>query len=230
MAKASKFSLPLFPLNTVLYPGLELPLFIFEPRYQAMIRDCLDEESLFGVVLIESGPEVGGPAKPCQVGTLARIVQVEPETGGEMYIWVIGEERFKIWEYSVSIDDYLVGQVSRLPDNQGDRLGLTEEIYQSKQLLGAYLGIIAELQEAELVEIKARLALEPDKLSYQIASLLDIHLVEKQTLLELDDTRLRLAREIKILQREIELLTLFWSGHTAPKTQQLPWGGEVSLN
>jgi hypothetical protein len=230
MDEASRFSLPLFPLHTVLYPGLELPLFIFEPRYQAMIKRCLAEESSFGVVLIEDGPEVGGPAEPYAIGTLARIVQVQRQAEGQMQIWVVGEGRFKIWEYSVSADDYLIGVVSRLVDSESDPLTLTEEIHQLKQLLRTYLGLTAELQESEMAEIEASLAPEPDQLSYQIASILDIHLVEKQALLELDDARIRLEREIKILQREIELAQLNSVGRSGPKTYRLPWGSEVNLN
>ncbi len=230
MDEVNRFSLPLFPLHTVLYPGLELPLFIFEPRYQAMIKRCLAEESSFGVVLIEGGAEVGGPAEPYAIGTLARIVQVQRQAEGQMQIWVVGEERFKIWEYSVSADDYLVGVVSRLVDSESDPFGLTEEIHQLKQLLRTYLGLTADLQEIEMAEIDASLAGEPDQLSYQIASILDIHLVEKQTLLELDDARIRLEREIKILRREIELAKLDSVGHAAPKTYKLPWGSEANLN
>ena len=68
--------LPLFPLNTVLFPSEALPLQIFEERYKQMMQDCLDSDSKFGVVLIKSGSEVGEPAIPHSMGTVAHIVQV----------------------------------------------------------------------------------------------------------------------------------------------------------
>ncbi|MBF6600779.1 MAG: LON peptidase substrate-binding domain-containing protein [Dehalococcoidia bacterium] len=69
--------LRLFPLQTVLFPGMRLPLHIFEERYKIMVRECIDEDAPFGVVLIRSGAEVGGGAIPHDVGTTARIIQVE---------------------------------------------------------------------------------------------------------------------------------------------------------
>ena len=89
-------TIPLFPLNVVLFPGGFLPLHIFEERYKLMIQRCLDDESEFGVVLIKSGLEVGGNAEPHAVGTAARIVNVKKEEDGRMNIMVTGRERFRI--------------------------------------------------------------------------------------------------------------------------------------
>ena len=72
----SMTELPLFPLNVVLFPGMVLPLHIFEPRYREMVNYCLDEKKPFGVVLLREGEERGGPAIPYQVGTAARIMRV----------------------------------------------------------------------------------------------------------------------------------------------------------
>src|SRR2546422_11144758 len=70
-------TLPLFPLHVVLFPGLPLPLHIFEPRYRLMVGRCLEASSAFGVVLIRAGREVGEPATPYSVGTTAQIVRHE---------------------------------------------------------------------------------------------------------------------------------------------------------
>ena len=69
--------LPLFPLNLVLFPGMDLPLHIFEERYKSMIGDCLNQNLPFGVVLIKEGLEVGTPAEPERIGTSARILHAE---------------------------------------------------------------------------------------------------------------------------------------------------------
>ena len=72
--------LPLFPLNTVLFPRMTLPLRIFEPRYRQMLADCLDGDPIFGVVLIREGKEVGETAMPHDVGTTARIIAVQKKS------------------------------------------------------------------------------------------------------------------------------------------------------
>lgn len=82
--------LPLFPLNTVLFPGMALRLHIFEPRYRLMVADCLANGGLFGVVLIRSGREVGEPAVPHSVGTTAHISGAERLPDGRLNIEVFG--------------------------------------------------------------------------------------------------------------------------------------------
>ena len=87
--------LRLFPLNSVLFPGMRMPLHIYEERYRVMIRECVEEDAPFGVALIKSGPEVGSGAIPHDVGTTARILQVEYLDDGRMNIFTIGEQRFR---------------------------------------------------------------------------------------------------------------------------------------
>ena len=77
--------LPLFPLNTVLFPGVSLPLQIFEERYKLMLRECMESDKRFGVSLIREGDEVGGPAVPHVVGTVAHLVQVSPIEGDRFF-------------------------------------------------------------------------------------------------------------------------------------------------
>ena len=74
-------TLPIFPLNTVLFPGAPLPLRIFEPRYREMLQACLEADRRFGVALIKSGQEVGESAEPYEIGTVARIEKVSDEGG-----------------------------------------------------------------------------------------------------------------------------------------------------
>ena len=83
--------LPLFPLNTVLFPDMPLPLHVFEPRYLEMMDYCRRERMPFGVVLIQSGPEVGGPSLPFSIGTMARVTHREPLDSGSLNIVATGE-------------------------------------------------------------------------------------------------------------------------------------------
>ena len=88
--------MPLFPLRTVLFPGMPLPLRIFEERYKVMIRELLDSGGEFGVLLIREGNEVGGGARPYDVGTLARIEESAETEGGRYVIEARGTRRFRL--------------------------------------------------------------------------------------------------------------------------------------
>lgn len=102
--------LRLFPLQTVLFPGMRLPLHIFEERYKVLVRECIEEDAPFGVLLIREGAEVGGPAVPHAVGATARIAQVEYVDDGRINIFTTGERRFRIIRLDTS-RPYLSGDV-----------------------------------------------------------------------------------------------------------------------
>ena len=122
--------LPLFPLNLVLFPGMRMPLHIFEERYKAMIGDCVERESPFGVVLIKDGPEVGGPALPFRVGTTARITQVQHLEEGRMNLLALGERRFDLVEIVQEVP-YMVGLVAFKDETLGEVSSeLVEEVGQ----------------------------------------------------------------------------------------------------
>src|SRR6266516_6539957 len=108
--------IPLFPLNTVLFPGMPLPLHIFEPRYREMIGLCSTEDRPFGVVLIREGVEVGEPAVPFEVGTMARIIGVDRMPDGRMNIITVGTRRFRLLGYTTEKKPYIVGDVEPLGD------------------------------------------------------------------------------------------------------------------
>jgi uncharacterized protein len=92
--------LPMFPLGSVLFPHVGLPLRVFEPRYRQLVLDCLDGDNCFGVVLIERGSEVGGGDARFGVGTIARITDAEPLNDGTWAVSAIGTQRVQIqrWE------------------------------------------------------------------------------------------------------------------------------------
>ena len=224
--------LPLFPLNTVLYPGFLMPLVIFEPRYKAMIKQCLEESTPFGVVLIKQGEEVGEAAEPYTIGTTARIIQVQRQSEDRMYIWVVGEDRFQVQTYDLSADEYLVGQVAMLGEDTPSPQTLTEKMAEIKDILNTYVDLLLQAEESATGEpvkkfdLEEKLTDEPARFSYQVARLLNIDLVEKQTLLEIDLVADRLERAGQILQREIALLKL--NANTG--SQKLPWGDDIYLN
>ncbi len=105
----------MFPLGTVLLPGGGLPLHVFEPRYLALVADCLGGDGSFGVVLIERGHEVGGGDVRTDFGTLARIVEAVELPDGRWAIGAIGEQRIRVRRW-LHDDPYPRADVDAWPD------------------------------------------------------------------------------------------------------------------
>lgn len=178
--------LPLFPLQTVLFPGGPLVLRLFEPRYLDMVAQCLREDSGFGVCRIVDGREAGQPATPEAVGTLARIVDWEKRSDGLLGITVRGERRFRIVHRQVERSGLQRAEVEWLPqtparpvpDNHAPLAALLERILQ--QVRGPWAELPRELGDAQWVGCR-------------LAELLPIPPEDRQQLLELDDPVERLA-------------------------------------
>ena len=114
-AAARRESVPLFPLQAVLFPGSILPLRIFEARYMDMAKACLKTGDPFGVCLIREGVEVGAPAVPETVGCLARIADCDMEELGILKVRAEGLERFRLRDSHVEKQGLVVGEIERLP-------------------------------------------------------------------------------------------------------------------
>ncbi len=157
--------IPLFPLHTVLCPGVALPLHIFEPRYRAMIGRCLEEESAFGVVLIRDGREVGGgPTSIATVGTIAEIREAGKFSDGRYELLVVGARRFRIESVTVGREPYLVGDVEEIAELVGDPAtarALTERV---TQRFVRYLSLLqpVEGEDAEEIDVRVEVELEDD--------------------------------------------------------------------
>jgi Lon protease-like protein len=191
-------------LNTVLFPGAELPLHIFEPRYRQMIGECIDREQPFGVVLIERGPEVGEGAVPREVGCTAQVTGVERLEEGRMNIVCVGQSRFRILSTS-SARPYLVGEVELLADVDAD----TEAAERAASLVRERYLRFVQLTLAMRWEWTRRVATvaEPVRLADSLASRLPAANDVKQTLLEELSVPRRLAAVAALLDAGIELLT-----------------------
>jgi Lon protease-like protein len=193
--------LPLFPLNLVLFPGMPLPLHIFEERYKAMIGSCLDQNASFGVVLIKEGQEVGLPAEPFRVGTTARIVKVETLEEGRMNILTTGERRFELVDITQQLP-HLAGLVRYLPEEVGGDLAtVLPEVRQGYTTFLRHLGSLAGGWSSQI-----RLPEDPIRLSYAVASNLDLPRDIRQKLLETATARERLEQSIPLLKRANEIL------------------------
>jgi hypothetical protein len=196
--------MPLFPLEqVVLFPGMSLPLRIFEERYKVMIGACQVTDQLFGVVLIHSGREVGDPAEPEPVGCTARMVRVDRIPDGRMHILTVGEQRFRlVGPARVMPEGYLVGDVEMLAENASASVdatlvsGLTREFTRYQQ---AIVGLTGRGDPASAPALPT----DPVRLSYHVAAMLYVDPRERQKLLEIDDVAQRLQQELALLKREM---------------------------
>jgi Lon protease-like protein len=197
--------LPLFPLEqVVLFPGMSLPLHIFEERYKVMIGACQVTDKLFGVLLIRSGSEVGEPAQPERVGCTARMVRVDRVPDGQMMILTIGEQRFRLeGPARVMPEGYLVGDVRMLADQVAEPVA-ADLVASIATEFGKYQTAVLSFQQSGSGETMKPpdLPTDPLRLSYQIASTLHVHPRERQHLLEMDDVASRLQQELTLLRRE----------------------------
>lgn len=196
--------LPLFPLNVVLFPGMSLPLHVFEERYRAMISHCLQREIPFGVVLIKTGEEVGGPAVPFDIGTTAKILQLQYLPDGRMNLLTVGQQRFRILRVS-NREPYLTGQVEPLTSQGLEDPALPEKAEKVSALFAEYYRLYLSLSQQWARRIS--LPQNPDSLSDFVAARLAVDNAVKQEILETLHLPRRLDLEASLLNREILLLT-----------------------
>lgn len=184
--------LPLFPLSeVVLFPGIPLPLHIFEFRYRIMMNTILQSDCRFGVLMVD--PTDGTAAG---VGCCAEVVYHERTPDDRIYIKTIGQQRFRILDY-VREKPYYVGLVEWIEDQPTDRdlHTLTADV---DQLLRDVVHLSAKLTGQE-IELPDDVPDSPIELSYWVAGNLKGVAREQQLLLEMQDTGARLEREIEIL-------------------------------
>ena len=177
---------PLFPLNTVLFPGGRLPLRIFEQRYMNMAKACLRDNSLFGVCLIREGREVGAPAVPAEVGTLARIGAWDMPQLGMLHVTAHGEQRFRLLERRVQGDGLARGSIELIAPE--DDAPVPETCAGCVKLLERVIE-----QQSGLFDQPHRLD-SASWVSARLAEILPLPLPAKQELLELSDARARIER------------------------------------
>ena len=131
---------PLFPLNVVLFPGMVLPLHIFEERYKAMVNDCIQSGDPFGIVLVpEDAEEQAMPF--CTVGTVGHITEVEKLDDGRMNIIVLGRQRFVV-DHIVQHEPYLVAEVEFYAMEKTRRRATVEEVERNRRLMNQIRGLL----------------------------------------------------------------------------------------
>ncbi|HEX9132913.1 MAG TPA: LON peptidase substrate-binding domain-containing protein [Ktedonobacteraceae bacterium] len=194
--------LPLFPLDVVLFPGENLPLHIFEPRYRLMINECYQEEKPFGIVLMRPDSE-HLEEEPYPVGTIAEIVALDRLEDGRMNLIARGLQRFRILSQHRQ-KPYLSGLVEVYEDVGGQEQALTNYADKARELFDSYLQILLEVVGKQHIDFNLPAA--PEELSHFIAYFLDVQNERKQQFLELTSTKQRLVEEIDILRHELPLM------------------------
>ncbi len=219
--------IPLFPLGTVLYPGLVLPLHIFEERYRALVRDLVEQPDaqgprFFGVVAIRIGREVGadvftsdfGPTSDStgesrgdgasalhEIGCAAELRGVEAYEDGRFDLVATGTRRFRLLELDTSLP-YLQAEVEWLDEVPGE----AADVLAVSVLRHFRLYRDALLATQGLIGASDSLPEEPEALSYLVAATMILDLGDHQSLLAAPDTSTRLLLELGLLRRESTLL------------------------
>jgi len=200
----SNMQLALFPLNTVLFPGMPLKLHIFEERYKLMMNECIEDDKPFGVVLIESGVEAMGPlATPHLIGCTARISHVKRLAFGRMNIIAVGQERFRILSLSQE-RPFLSGSVEMLPlQDENPRHSLKNGM-RLLPLVKKYLNTLETIGQLQFDY--AQLPKDPQSLAFLSAVLLQTENEHKQELLDIDSVSILIDTLITTYRREVVLL------------------------
>ncbi|HEX5722010.1 MAG TPA: LON peptidase substrate-binding domain-containing protein [Acidimicrobiia bacterium] len=194
--------LPMFPLNSVVFPSTAVPLRVFETRYQRLLDRVMRADGQFGIVLIERGHEVGGDDVRFDVGSRVKVVAMSPiGTSNDRAIVVVGMNRIRVQEW--------------LPDDphpEADVEELTEEVCDSSQeleealiSLRTVLALASEIG-ANVAALKLDFAEDPIAASFQLSSLSPLAAIDQQKLLEAPDSRTRLTVAKQMLDEQADLL------------------------
>jgi Lon protease-like protein len=187
--------IPIFTLRTVLFPGGVLPLRVFEQRYMDMIKNCIRDSRSFGVCLIKEGPEVGEAAVPEDVGCLAKVTDWEMPQLGILDISTVGQQRFRILKHWATNSHLVMAQVLLVPEEPAQSLPAAHQV-------------CATVIQQVVQRLGGKNFLPPHKyhdavwVGYRLAEVLLMDIIEKQHLLEMQDSLIRIHRLHQILQKQ----------------------------
>lgn len=195
--------LPLFPLPVVLFPGVPLPLHIFEPRYQQMLQDIRLKKNLFGLSYFD--PNLSGNEIPPagSVGCVAEITETQALPDGRANILTLGVIRYRIETYVDSSAPYLVAEVTFFEDDEEDEAmlaGTAKEVAETFTRIAQAVRTLND-ERAALPDISST---EPQRLSFLVAAAMEIDVEIKQHLLELRSTSERLERLREMLSSAVK--------------------------
>jgi Lon protease-like protein len=197
--------LPMFPLGTVLLPSVALPLHVFEPRYRALVHDCLAGDHEFGVVLITRGSEVGGDDERTDVGTVARILEAAELPDGRWAIGAVGVRRLRVRSW-LPADPYPRADVEPWPDRDPGP-NYVAELEQTVASMRRCLALAAEAGD-HAAPATIELSDDPVLAGYQVAAVAPIGPHDRQRLLSATTPDDRVRELSGMLDEAVEVLEL----------------------
>jgi len=201
--------LPVFPLNTVVFPGVTLPLHVFEDRYRALVHHLLTiadkPDRVFGIVAIREGYEVGkhGVQSVHRVGCLVQMTSVEPHADGRFDIEVVGRQRLRLDGLDTS-GAFLLGDVETAEEPSDTSPPAVEEAERARETFEEYRRRLSEMRGSDVLE--GELPRDPEYLSYSLAATCLLTLAERQSLLESPTATERLILLRHLLTEEMRAM------------------------
>lgn len=201
--------LPIFPLNTVVFPGVTMPMHIFEERYRAMVRHLLEvpdpPDRLFGIVAIREGYEVGAheARSMYRTGCVVQLTDVDRYDDGRFDIEVVGRHRMRVEGLDTS-GPFVIAEVSDLPDEDERSEELLDSASRALAAFEDYRNLLGELRGGEV--LVGTMPRDPALLSYSLAATALFSLRERQSLLETATTQDRLVMLRHLLRQEIRAM------------------------
>jgi ATP-dependent Lon protease len=194
--------LPIFPLALVLFPGVPLPLHIFEPRYRQMLIDVRAGNSLFGVSYFDASTSEKEVPSAGHVGCVAEVTETQPMPDGRSNILTVGIIRYQIEEFQERDEPYLLARVSYFEDEEEDAGVLSESARDVAETITRIARAVRTINDerANLPDISDT---EPQRLSFLVAAAMEVDTDVKQNLLELRSTSERLQRLREMLRRAV---------------------------
>lgn len=227
-------NIPLFPLSVVLFPGMMLPLHIFEDRYKIMIKECMAISQPFGVILAKNrqaqSSNVAGIycSDLYEVGTTARITAVENLSDGRMNLITVGQDRFTLRDVWPGEDDYLIGRVDPFPLDEGDTQKVAALLTKLRPMVRQYINHLADASGEDLS--KATLPTDPVALTFLAGTAIQGPLPDKQKLLSAKSLSSLMASMVSVLDREDQILVYMLQAYqTHQQIERLPFV-DYSLN
>lgn len=195
--------LPLFPLPVVLFPGMPMPLHIFEQRYRQMLSDIRATDNLFGLSYFDSGSSDKDVPPAGHIGCVAEVTETQALPDGRSNILAVGVIRYRVEDYVERGDSYLVARVSYFEDELEDDAALTSN---SREVAAIFMRVANAIRliNDERSNLPDIVDTEPQKLSFLVAAAMEIEIETKQQLLELRSTSERLSRLSDLLARVVK--------------------------
>jgi Lon protease-like protein len=203
--------LPMFPLNSVLFPGVSVPLRVFEDRYRALVEHLLElpdpTDRVFGSVAIREGYEVGdhGNQSLYRVGCRVRMTEVEPQADGTFHLVGVALDRLELHGLDTS-GPFPVGEVTGRPDDPDDLDGMVVGLAaRARAVFTGYRAAVSAIREDPH---PGPLPRDPSYLAWTLAAVAPLPMPDRQALLEADDTGERLALVSDLLQAEMRAINV----------------------